>query len=129
VPLALQQRPLPAGPAHELSTHSARFVRIGEKPGRLLRANKNQMANTGERSNRLVDRIRQERDGAGTLGLFHETSDGRISVATPLALRAAATAAAASPPTISAERTVRVHTETGRAQPSMSEVSGASKTR
>jgi hypothetical protein len=38
------------------------------------------MANTGERSNRLVDRIRQERDGAGTLGLFHETSDGRISV-------------------------------------------------
>jgi hypothetical protein len=73
------------------------------------------MANTGERSNRLVDRIRQERDGAGTLGLFHETSDGRISVATPLALRAAATAAAASPPTISAERTVRVHTETGRA--------------
>ena len=58
---------------------------------------------------------------------FHAVSAGRMSVATwPGAVRAAAMAAAPSAATARALGDVRTHAETGRAMPSMSEVSGAS---
>ncbi|MNT03522.1 hypothetical protein D3C72_1380640 [compost metagenome] len=58
------------------------------------------------------------------------TSEGRIRLATPPgAAHAACTADEASAPTDAACVAVRVHTETGRAQPSVSAVSGASSGR
>ncbi len=57
-------------------------------------------------------------------------SAGSTSVAIcPGAVRAACTAAAASRPTVQAEVAVRTQAETGRAQPSVSAVSGASSGR
>jgi hypothetical protein len=58
---------------------------------------------------------------------FQAVSAGRISVATwPGACRAAAIAAAPSCATVRDDADVRTQCETGRAMPSMSEVSGAS---
>ncbi len=58
---------------------------------------------------------------------FQAVSAGRISVAIrPGAVRAAAIASAPSAAMASAVVPMRSHAETGRAKPSMSEVSGAS---
>ena len=71
--------------------------------------------------------------GSGSAGMppsSQEASEGRTRVAMPPgAVRAAWTAMAASRPTSCARVVVRTQAETGRAQPSVSAVSGASKGR
>ena len=63
----------------------------------------------------------------GPAASFQAVSAGRISVAIwPGGSRAACTARAASAPTVAAPVEVRTQPDTGRAKPSMSEVSGAS---
>ena len=58
------------------SKRSMLLLRVSEKPGRLLRANQNEVANAGERSNGLVDPIRQERDRMAAPPALDQTIKG-----------------------------------------------------